>query len=253
MQFIWDNLAAVVITSTVVLLLLASRERMLEAQIEQTANSYIRSQSTAFASWMEENLLQMGDRLPDENPLVELTNKDYTVITEGGGTRTVNLTRRFVFQQKVQDPADTTQTIKMRTMYRLDSLQTRTIEGDSIPIFKLVRWDSLAKPSATYQRVAESPTLISYFKVEMLDQCGRTIPTSKTCNGAPTINSPPENCVEDPTPPGSQCDSDDIYDMRVRFAMVTPFDTDRETLREVYYGSTLLLPFGGSSNSTTNN
>lgn len=249
MQFIWDNLAAVVITSTVVLLLLASRERMLEAQIEQTANSYIRSQSTAFAEWMEENLLQMGNRLPDENPLDELSDSTYTVITpDSNGI--VELTNRFVFKQKVQDPADTTQTVKQWTKYELNFVEYRRIEQDSIPIFKLVREDKLDKPGATYQRVAESPTLISYFKVEMLDQCGRTIPTTKTCNGAATITVPPEQCHPDPgeAVPPAPCDSDDIYDTRVRFAMVTPFDTDRETLREVYYGSTLLLPFGGDNN-----
>ena len=244
MQFIWDNLAAVVITSTVVLLLLASRERMLESQIEQTANSYIREQSTVFAEWMEENLLQMGNRLSDENPLHELSDSTYTVITPDS-TGAVELTNRFVFKQKVQDPADTAQTIKQWTKYELEFVEYRRIEQDSIPIFKLTREDKLDKPGATYQLVGESPTLISYFKVEMMDQCGRSIPTTETCNGLPTITVSPEQCHPDPSTSGAPCDSDDIYDTRVRFAMVTPFDTDNETLREVYYGSTLLLPFGG--------
>jgi hypothetical protein len=250
MQFIWDNLAAVVITSTVVLLLLASRERMLESQIEQTANSYIRSQSTVFAEWMEENLLQMGNRLSGENPLEELTHSTYAVITpDSNGT--VELTKRFIFKQKVPDPADTTQTVLQYTKYEIYFQEYRRVEQDSIPIFKLTCEASL-DTTAGYQPVAESPTLISYFKVEMMDRCGRPIPNSETCNGEATISVRPELCHPDPSESGAPCDSDDIYDTRVRFAMVTPFDTDRETLREVYYGSTLLLPFGGSNISTNN-
>lgn len=242
MQFIWDNLAAVVITSTVVLLLLASRERMLEANIEQTANSYVRVQSTAFAGWLEENLLEMGNRLSDENPLHELTDSTYTVITPDS-TGTIELTKRFIFKQKVQDPADTTQTILQFTKYEMEFQEYRLVEKDSIPIFRLTREAKLDKAGETYQLVGESPTLISYFRVEMMDQCGRTIPTMLSCNGGATITTDPAQCDPDPATSGAPCDSDDIFDTRVRFAMVTPFDTNRETLKEVYYGSTLLLPF----------
>src|SRR5690625_7801492 len=61
---IFDNLNAILIGSTVILVIMAMQMRMTEMSVEQTANYMMKRQAMDLATWMEDDLLLMGQNLP---------------------------------------------------------------------------------------------------------------------------------------------------------------------------------------------
>src|SRR5690625_334190 len=61
---IFDNLNAILIGSTDILVLVAMQMRMAEMSVEQTANYRMKRQAMDLTTWMEDDLLLMGQNLP---------------------------------------------------------------------------------------------------------------------------------------------------------------------------------------------
>src|SRR5690625_2756407 len=61
---IFDNLNAILIGSTVILVIMPMQMRLTEMSVEQTANYMLKRQAMDLATWMEDDLLSMGQSLP---------------------------------------------------------------------------------------------------------------------------------------------------------------------------------------------
>jgi hypothetical protein len=60
MQFLYDNLTATVVGTTVLLILIAIQMRATRANVEQMSRSIAFGQAETMATWLEEDLSQMG-------------------------------------------------------------------------------------------------------------------------------------------------------------------------------------------------
>lgn len=60
MQFLYDNLTATVVGTTVLLILIAIQMRATRANVEQMSRSMAFGQAESMATWLEEDLSQMG-------------------------------------------------------------------------------------------------------------------------------------------------------------------------------------------------
>lgn len=209
MWIIWDNLTASIIVATVVLLLLAARQRMIEVQIEQTSNLIIRTSTDDFMTWMEDDLDRMGDFLTaNENPLIELVEKTY-IAYEGSDTTAVNYVESIAF---------TADTLDVR--YQLADSSRRNVNGKSLMTFTFNRYESdVVGGTFGTDPVGSISIPVSDFRVDFLDSTGAVIANPLAVPGGTIKNT------------------------RVRIAVVTPYDVSNNTIRELYYGNTLLVDY----------
>ncbi len=221
MIFLYDNLTATVIGATVLLVLLVSMQRLTEVQIERTATYMVKKQANEFATWMEEDLLKMHENVSEEEHPVPFSDPEYD--SEG------LLTTDFIFRQDSTDySVNPPESREIHVRYRLEQVGQRELSGEMIDVYQLSRYTCDAtsggncnpNSSSHWTLDGESTDLLSYFRVDMLDRDAQPVanPASTEANNPGTIRN-----------------------SRIRFAMVTPFETERQTLREVYYGATLIL------------
>jgi len=200
---IFDNLNAILIGSTVILVIMAMQMRMTEMSVEQTANYMMKRQAMDLATWMEDDLLLMGQNLPS-GTTAYANPKDSSGITLG-----------FEFyRDSVAVVGGTLDTMRITTRYELFKTGVHQTEKDTVDSFRLERWVQMG--SGPWVREGGSSALLSHFKIEMLDR-----------DALP---------VSDPVAHPNQ-----VRNTKVSFHMVTPFETRRATLRRVYYGSTLMV------------
>src|SRR5690625_528170 len=200
---IFDNLNAILIGSTDILVLVAMQMRMAEMSVEQTANYRMKRQAMDLTTWMEDDLLLMGQNLPS-GTTAYANPKDSSGITLG-----------FEFyRDSVAVVGGTLDTMRITTRYELFKTGVHQTEKDTVDSFRLERWGQMG--SGPWVREGGSSALLSHLKLESLDR-----------DALP---------VSDPVAHPSQ-----VRNTKVSFHMVTPFETRRATLRRVYYGSTLMV------------
>ncbi len=208
MWFIFDNLNALIVGSMLFLMLLTVQQRVAEINLEQSVNYMVKRQAGDLATWMEKDLLRLGEGVdwsnetPFENPV-----------------DSAGVTVRFVFFRDSIDASG--QPIRIYIRYRLHAEGHRLVRSDSIPVYRLRREECIGSgcsvSSGPWQSSGGSLTLLSYFKIDLLD-----------------LDAVP---ISDP-----QNNADRVRNTRVRFTMVAPFEVARsQVLRQVYYGSTLLI------------
>ncbi len=217
MWVIFDNLSAMILGGTLLLMMITLQQRMVEINLEQTTNYVVKKQANDLVSWMEEELLRLGENV-DFNNEVPFSNP-----VNNGNTGVTELFEFF------RDSIDANgQTIRIYIRYRLISAGYRVIREDSIPVYRLKREVKIGD-DGSWVEDGGSPALISYFRVDMLDK-----------NAQPLAD------------PVSQADQ--VQNTRVRVTLVTPFETSRsQVLQRVYYGSTLLIPRDRNGASGTTN
>ncbi|NBB87091.1 MAG: hypothetical protein GVY12_12865 [Bacteroidetes bacterium] len=210
MIFLYDNLTATVIGAMVLLIVLASTQRLNEVMVERTATYTVKSQAQQMATWLEDDLLFMGRNM----------SRDELAIT-ALDTNAVGITTDFTFvYDSLQVVVDDIDTLQVQVRYELAEVGTRTLgKGTSservLPVYAMQRYRTVgAEPE---QRDGQSNDLLSYLRIDLLDRDTKPI--------------------EDPF----AVDPRDVRNTRLRFAMVTPYESDRTFLREVYYGSTLMI------------
>lgn len=231
MWFIWDNLAATIVVVTVMLIVLTSRQRLVEANIEQLSSTIVRTQSDEFASWLEQSMLEVGQLMDmtSENPIVSIDSTQvYTMdVSSDDSTKAYTYVTDSFEYERVVVTDDTTDPVTTETQYRrvyLDPLPApkdrRDISGGkNVPVFNLLIQEKL-ESAASWSTVGSSPMPVTYFKVDLM--------------GGDGYRDFEDLAIADPG---------DIRNIRVRFAVLTPYEIDNEGVRELYYGSTLLLPF----------
>ncbi len=210
MNLLYDHFTAGVIGGAVLLIFLTMQLRITEMNIEQTATYIVKTNATSLANWMEEDMLTMGKYMGGavafENP-VDSTGKD-------------TVTTLFTFYKDSTDTSvDPPVTFRVFTKYELLKTGTRTVGGEEIDVFRLVRSQKMGA-GASWDQNGESGSPLSYFRVEMLNRDGKPV-----SNAASVAALKP----------------DSVRNTRVRFSMASPFETERSTIRQVYYGSTLLI------------
>ncbi|CAM3314788.1 hypothetical protein [Rhodothermus bifroesti] len=206
MWFIFDNLNALIVGGMLFLMMLTVQQRLAEINLEQTVNYMVKRQAGDLATWLEDDLLRLGrgvdwsSETPFENPV-----------------DSAGVTVRFVFFHDSTDAAGNALRVYVR--YRLQAAGHRVIRNDSVSVYRLQREECIGSscPTGPWQASGESPGLLSYFKIDLLDRDARPIADPKN-NAALVQNT------------------------RVRFTMAAPFEVARaQVLRQVYYGSTLLI------------
>jgi hypothetical protein len=201
MHFLYDHLSAGIVGAAVLLIFVGMQVRMTEINIEQTASYMVKKQAIDLATWMEEDLLRMGQYVDRE---VEVFFKNPN---DSSG-----MTKMFEFHY-VDEDGD-----KIEVRYQLLQVGTRAVGDTTLTIFRLRR--RTKRPLGGWQNDGESAGLLTSYRIQMLNR-----------DGHPIAN--PANMAA--------ANPDTVRNTRVRFALATPFETSRTTLRQVYYGSTLLI------------
>ena len=203
MIFLFDHLAATIIGATAIFILAALMLRVGEVNVEQVANYHVKTQAADFATWLEDDLLTMGKNRP-----YDLTNPPFENPVDSSG-----FTTNFVFywDSVTTSPVDT---IRYSIRYELEKRGTRVVGSDTISVFRLARYQR--EDAGSWVQSGSSSDLLSSFRIQMLNR--DAVPLS------------------DP-----KSDYDEVWNTRVRFSMATPFDTQNSTIRQVFYGSTLMI------------
>lgn len=206
MTFILDHLNALIIGATAALMLAGLMLRMGEVNVEQVANYHVKTQSADLATWLEDDLLRLGDNMEGQI--------GFTDPVDSAG-----ITREFVFYwDSVNTAASPIDTIRMSVKYALNPTGYRVMDGDSIAVYRLQR--HVREDAGAWVASGGSSNLLSSFRIEMLNR------------DAQKITSPVTVATASP---------DSVRNTRVRFSMATPFDTQSSTIRQVFYGSTLMI------------
>ncbi|RMH53139.1 MAG: hypothetical protein D6685_16065 [Bacteroidetes bacterium] len=209
MHVIFDNLNALVIGGVVVMVILSMQMRVAEINIEETANYMVKRQGVDLATWMEDDLMSLGLNI-DKSAEVPFINP----------VDSAGITVAFEF---IQDSINTTvsppDTIRITTRYDLVSTGTTEVDGENVNIYAVQRRQRL--DGGPWMDAGRSPGILSHFRIDMLNR--DAVPISDPAGVAATK-------------------PDSIQNTRVRFTLVTPFETNRSTLSRIYYGSTLMIP-----------
>ena len=209
MILLFDNIGASIIGATVMLMLLSLNLRMVDINMESTSTYMVKNQANDLATWMEEDLLKLGDNI-DRTLEVPFLNP-----TDSGG-----VTTQFTFyRDSIDTTVDPQDTIRIATRFTLNQTGVRLVNDDTIEVYRIVR-DQQWNGGAWFHTGSSSP-MLSFMQIDVLD--GDANALADPVNAA-TIN------------------PDSVQNTRISFSMVTPFETDRTLLRQVYYGSTLLIP-----------
>jgi Tfp pilus assembly protein PilE len=151
MAFLYDNLTATVIAMTVVLILAAIQVRATQQNVAQTSRHIVKSQAQTLASWMEDDLEQLGENMTADGIAFDAPQKEDSEWAPGGW-----ITREFSFYRDSSD-------VRLETRYEIDSTGTQTVDGETRTLYELKRYHE------GFQDGESSPTL-GYFDVDMLDR-----------------------------------------------------------------------------------
>lgn len=203
-----DNLSATLIASTVLLIIVVLQARTTEINMEQATTYMVKKQASELSTWLESDLLMLGRNMTDpavvpfENPV------DSGLVT----------TRFTFYRDSIDTSVDPVDTIRVGVRYALLRTGTRTISDEPVDVFRLRR--ETQEDGGAWTEAGGAAPLLSYFKIDMLNRDAR--PVAAPADVA-AVN------------------ADSVRNTRLRFSMVTPFETKRTTLRQVYYGSTLMI------------
>lgn len=194
MPFVYDNLIASVIGTTVFLILISIQMRATNANVAQTSRKVALKQAQTLATWLEEDLGQMGRNMdstpfmppertgeeaspmgetfdPDENPAFEFEYED-----ENGNPTTV----QYSVQESPDSPVD--------------------VDGGSRTLYELERSGG-----------GGSSATLGYFDIQFLDRNAQFLDETAVTNNPDAIQS-----------------------IRIHFSVVAPFRNDETTLHEVH-------------------
>lgn len=193
MPFIYDNLIATVISMTVLLILASIQTEATQVNTARTSRNAVKAQAHQLATWMEEDLADMGKNMQVgeaafENPqdstqwhTVRFTFKHDSLLAGGG-------------------------TVRVKTRYDLEKTGTRTVDGNTETLYEVQR--SRKVGSDPWKSKGQSTANLEYFEVNLLDK-----------DGSPVTN--------------PKANRDEVESIRVRFSVIAPFQNDETLLRRV--------------------
>jgi hypothetical protein len=159
MIFIYDKLAATMIATAVLLMILSMQMRLNDANIEQTALYSVKRQSLDLGDWLQKDIGNAGSGVPINESYIE----DYVVDAETENTQ------RFSFRGKI-NAADASPT---QITYELAAADTLEVGGETEILYQLYRCvDSATCSAASTALTGSSPPSITFFRIDLLDESG---------------------------------------------------------------------------------
>jgi hypothetical protein len=159
MAFLYDNLTAVVVATTVLLILAALQLRASKLSTAASSQDAALTQSEEIATWMEEDLEAMGRHMAPSDTVfggIVRTNDD--------GSPTDSVLTSLSFQYK--DSAGGA----LRTVeYDVSAVETTTVEGEERTLYELSRTKDGAGAGQT-------PGMLGYIDIQFLDRTAAVIP-----------------------------------------------------------------------------
>jgi len=203
MHFIYDNLTATIIASTVTLLLINIQIQASKKNISKTSRHVVKQQAQSFASWMEKDLARMGQNMNYEDQ-VPMKNPQYTTIGDG-----VRHTTKFTFHRIKFD--DDNNKIHVTTRYRV-----KKVDDEPRNQYQLIRQTKTENEGGWSDDDGQSSPTLGYFQLDFLDR------------NAQRVTSPSSNF-------------EDVEMIRVRFSSYPPFQNDETVLPFTHIGSFTLV------------
>ncbi|HEX9950717.1 MAG TPA: hypothetical protein VGB53_03040 [Rubricoccaceae bacterium] len=219
MQFLLDNLSALLVASSVLLLGIVARTDSSQVAIEQTAHYSSRSQVQSFTDWLQEDLTQIGENYGSGQTAFVMPTQSTSGLTRG-------MTTAFQFHRdSLRTVSGVTTTYRVFIRYRLVSRGTVRVDNEPspVPLFGVERdeqtvpvtTDSVTPTSSGWVRAGGGPGTLSQFVIAPHDRDGQ------------------------PTTDLARTDF-----LRIRLSFVPPYDNEHRELHELHWGTTVgIRPF----------
>jgi hypothetical protein len=208
MSVLLDNVAAVIVSMIVFVLLASIQHRSIQQQVAQQSRQTVVERAQELGRWLREDLERIGDNIePGENAPYPVAFENPQ---ESGGTPP--LTTEFVFyRDSVQANGQKTQ---VATRYRVQSVGSREVGGETKTLYQLRRAQRVGGGTWTATG-ASMPSLLG-FQVDLLNR-----------NAVEVSN--PETAAEN--------DLDAVRMVRVRFFLAAPFQNELLSLQSAHVGT----------------
>lgn len=211
MQFILDNLMAVLLAGAVLFILSVTQIHSQRASVEQTASYATKTKALTFGEWLEDDILSLGENFGRNRFRFEVPETD-----EYGNTSS------FQFYSDIPQAAG--DTLREITKYELQEIDTVNRGDTSITIFQMHRSRAdmpivdgvVGTPtSGDWYSDGASLATLSSFQIHLLDRWGQITNNVETGD----------------------------Y-VRVQFSLIPQFPVEPEYIRELYWNATLKVrPF----------
>jgi hypothetical protein len=198
---IYDHMAAALVASVVILMLLTVRHRAAEAGLEQTSMYVAKKHLLDFAEWVEDDLIQMGSHF-------DSTDTRFTVPTKQDG----NTVFFEFYSDSVNYAVSPPDTVHIQTRYELAESDTVVLADSTVQLYQLKR-TVRKNPGTGWSGWASdgfSPPNLSYFEISLFDDNGQAV--------------------------ASETKTEYI---RVAFSLVPSFQTNRQYINQLSWGTTL--------------
>lgn len=201
-----DNLLALLVGGVVVLILVAQQRTAQDLSVDSSVSYMSKSQTLDMASWVTEDLTNIGSGVVGVTDVVELPTSN-----------TDSLTTRFAFRRRLSgaeaaQSGTASDTLNpKRFVYDLSLASTVTLSGRSVKLYRLRRCVAASGGCASTDPDA-SPSRLSDFRITLLDRTGAVA-----------------------------TDPDSVRLLRIRLASVLPLaETRQDTyVPQTYWGTTL--------------
>lgn len=161
MVFLYDNMTATVIGMSIVLILATIQLRTVERGIAETSRHIVKKQAQRLASWMEDDLEQLGQNMSPGGIAFENPQKE-TYDRAPGDV----ITRQFTFYRDSSG-------VQLETRYEIDPAGTQMVDGDSTTVYRLTRFHEGTEDG-------RSTPMLGYFDVDMLDRNANLVSNPKS-------------------------------------------------------------------------
>lgn len=161
MPFIFDNVTAGVIGMSIFLILASIQLEAMQLNTARTARNMMKGQAQELATWMEEDLAEMGKNMSAGE-----------VAFEAPQDSTQWHTIQFTFKQ---DSLQGGSRVRVKTRYELEQTGTRDVDGTTTPLYEVRRSQKVG--SGAWQSRGRSTSNLEYFEVNLLDENGTPIPS----------------------------------------------------------------------------
>ena len=233
MQFLLDNLIAIIVAGMVMLTLHVTQSRSSHASIEQVATHSVKEKTIIFGRWIEDDVLNLG-----ANFGTNLYRFDAPVVDDTTG----NTTEWTFFSDSVR--ADKSK-LRVFKRYRLVETKVATFSDKAFQLYQVERDSAVvdytsagvppptsAVPASAWVLGTRSIGTLSFFEISLLDRFGET----------PCPTEAEE--IEDADGRVVDCTGEiDVYKadyVRVRFGVVPEHVLQPENyIRELYWVKTL--------------
>lgn len=183
MQFIIDNLIAVLVSGVLLMSLQVTQIRSQHASIEQVVSHSVKAKTIVFGQWVEDDILNLGANFGTN--LYRFNEPTLDAAT--GNARSWTFFSDSTFTHDPADPTVTAANPKTRRIvkrYRLVDTKTATFSDSTYQLYELHRdyleldLDASGVPEpyteADWVKSAQSISTLSFFTIDLLDRYGET-------------------------------------------------------------------------------